>query len=82
MSDRSGETWRPAYGFQPADAVTALVAALIAYGTVFGVPNTPPGQLTAEDLAAAELDDDSGYRGTHRRPDTTVAGLPADEDRP
>ena len=33
-------------------------------------------------LAAAELDDDSGYRGTHRRPDTTVAGLPADEDRP
>ena len=63
-------------GFQPADAVTAAIAALIAYAAVFEIPNartddtgTPPGGL-----------EDTGYQPRHRRPDTgTVAGLPADD---
>ena len=70
-------------GYQPTDAVTADIAALIAYAAVFQVPNTPPGEITPADLAAAEQEDDTGYRGAHRRPDTgTVAGLPADDGEP
>ena len=41
-------------GFQWVDAITALVAALVAYGAVFQVPNA-----TAQDEA-------DGYEGEHR----------------
>ena len=63
-------------GFQPADAVTAVIAALIAYAAVFEVPNT----TTTDDEARPAGLEDTGYQPRHRRPDTgTVAGLPADE---
>lgn len=62
-------------GFQPADAVTAVIAALIAYAAVFEVPNT-----TTDDEARPAGLEDTGYQPRHRRPDTgTVAGLPADD---
>ena len=65
-------------GFQWSDLVGTLLAALIAYGAVFGVPNAPtddsgdPGTV---------WDDGDGYRGAHRADQPgTVLGFPADTD--
>ena len=63
-------------GFQWVDAITALVAALVAYGAVFQVPNADPRHDGEQDQ-----DDGDGYRGTHRADHPgTVLGLPADTD--
>ena len=61
-------------GFQWVDAITALVAALVAYGAVFQVPNADPQH-------DGEQDQEDGYRGRHRDVDPrSVLGLPADDD--
>ena len=61
-------------GFQWVDAITALVAALVAYGAVFQVPNADPRH-------DGEQDQEDGYRRRHRDTDPrTVIGLPADDD--
>ncbi len=61
-------------GFQWVDAITALVAALVAYGAVFHVPNADPRH-------DGEQDQEDGYRGRHRDVDPrSVLGLPADDD--
>ena len=61
-------------GFAWVDAITALVAALVAYGAVFQVPNADPRH-------DGEQDQEDGYRGTHRADQPgTVLGLPADTD--
>lgn len=61
-------------GFQWVDAITALVAALVAYGAVFQVPNADPRH-------DGEQDQEDGYRVRHRDTDPrTVIGLPADDD--
>ena len=61
-------------GFQWVDAITALVAALVAYGAVFQVPNADPRH-------DSEQDQEDGYRGRHRDVDPrSVLGLPADTD--
>lgn len=61
-------------GFQWVDAITALVAALVAYGAVFQVPNADPQH-------DGEQDQEDGYRGRHRDVDPrSVLGLPADTD--
>ena len=61
-------------GFQWVDAITALVAALVAYGAVFHVPNADPRH-------DGEQDQEDGYRGWHRDVDPrSVLGLPADDD--
>ena len=50
------------------------VAALVAYGAVFQVPNADPRH-------DGEQDQEDGYRGTHRADQPgTVLGLPADTD--
>ena len=62
-------------GFQWVDAITALVAALVAYGAVFHVPNADPQEHDGEQ------DQEDGYRGRHRDTDPrSVLGLPADDD--
>ena len=62
-------------GFQWVDAITALVAALVAYIAVFETPNADPHEHD-------ELDEgEDGYRGRHRDTDPrAVLGLPADDD--
>ena len=61
-------------GFQWVDAITALVAALVAYGAVFQVPNADPQH-------DSEQDQEDGYRGRHRDVGPrSVLGLPADDD--
>lgn len=61
-------------GFQWVDAITALVAALVAYGAVFQVPNADPRR-------DGEQDHEDGYRGRHRDVDPrSVLGIPADTD--
>ena len=65
-------------GFRWEDAIAALVAALVAYGAVFGMPNAAPD--THQD-AGPVYDEGDGYRGTHRADQPgTVLGLPADTD--
>ena len=62
-------------GFQWVDAITALVAALVAYVAVFETPNADPQEH--DELDEGEV----GYRGRHRDTDPrTVLGLPADDD--
>ena len=62
-------------GFAWADGITALVAALVAYGAVFQMPNTDPQEHDGEQ------DQEGGYRGRHRDTDPrSVLGLPADTD--
>ena len=52
----------------------SLVAALVAYGAVFQVPNADPRH-------DGEQDQEDGYRGRHRDVDPrSVLGLPADDD--
>ena len=59
--------------------MTAVVAALIAYGAVFGVPNTPTPGGAQYDLAGH--DGTGGYQGRHRDTDPgAVLGRPADPD--
>ena len=62
-------------GFQWVDAITGLVAALVAYIAVFETPNADPQEHD-------ELDEgEDGYRGRHRDTDPrSVLGLPADTD--
>ena len=61
-------------GFQWVDALTAMVAALVAYGAVFQVPNADPRH-------DGEQDQEDGSRGRHRDTDPrAVLGLPADDD--
>lgn len=58
-------------GFTYPDAITAAVAALVAYGAVFGVPNTDPHTSDPGDPDPASGGDpgdyDTGYEGRHQK---------------
>ena len=69
-------------GFQWSDLVATLIAGLVGYGAVFGMPNTPPPGGAQHDPADdPDRDDEAGYSGRHRDVDPgAVLGRPADTD--
>ena len=69
-------------GFQWSDLVATLIAGLIGYGAVFGMPNTPPpGGAQYDPADGPDLDDEAGYTGRRRDVDPgAVLGRPADTD--